>query len=86
MESVRVTRRYAKQWTNREVKRLPWCSTQQALTNGSHKQGVKPKHAKKDTPEFSLIESIHASEKRVLGEQDSAHTFEVSFVDISHKC
>lgn len=50
----------------------------QVLTLKSNKQGAKPKHAKKGAPEYSLIESIHASEKYISGEQHSAHTFEVS--------
>lgn len=44
---------------------------------------AKPKHARKGTPEQSLVESIRASEKRIL-EEDSAHTFEVGFDNISH--
>ena len=84
MESVRAMRKYTRQWTRREVKRFFRCSTRQALTHGSHRQGAKPKHDKKGTPEYSLIDSIHASEKSVLGQQDSAHTFEVCFDDISH--
>lgn len=40
-------------------------------------QDTKPKHAKKGSPEYSLTESIHAPEKRILGERHSAHEFEV---------
>jgi len=49
----------------------------------SHKQDAKPKHSK-GTPQYSLVESIHASEKHVLGEQCPAHTFEVSFTSRRH--
>ena len=41
------------------------------------RQGAKPNHGEKGTPEYSLVESIHASEKRVLGERCPPHTFEV---------
>ena len=52
----------------------------QALTHDSHKQSAKPKHAKKGAPEYSLINSIHASEKHVLGGQHYAHALEVSLI------
>jgi len=51
---------------------------------GSHRYGAKPKHVKKGAPQCSLVESIHASEKRVLGEQDSAHSFEVTLEPSSY--
>lgn len=54
------------------------------LTRYSHGDGAKPKHAKKGAPEYSLVESIYASERCVLGEEDPAHTFEVSFDQIYH--
>ena len=77
VESVRTTRRCDRQHTERKVRDLIMANT--SVTHPcSHKQGARPKHAKKGTPEYSLIESIHASEKHVLGEQCSAHTFEVS--------
>ncbi|KAF9782811.1 arginine-tRNA-protein transferase [Thelephora terrestris] len=49
-----------------------------------HKKGAKPKHAKKGAPEHSLIESIHAPEKHVLGEEHSAHEFEVTLEPSSY--
>jgi arginine-tRNA-protein transferase len=52
------------------------------LTCNNYRKGAKPKHAKKGAPEHSLIESIHAPEKHVLGEEHSAHEFEVSFGNI----
>ena len=55
------------------------------LTHSSHKQSAKPKHAKKGTPEYSLVESIHASEKRILGDQHSAHAFEVGLDNAVHE-
>ncbi|KAF9646768.1 hypothetical protein BDM02DRAFT_3099355 [Thelephora ganbajun] len=49
-----------------------------------HKQGAKPQHAKKCAPEYSLVESTHASEKCVLGGQGRAHTFEVTLEPSSY--
>lgn len=49
----------------------------------SHKV-AKPKHAKKGAPEYSLVESIHASEKRTLGEDLSEHIFEVTLEPSSY--
>lgn len=52
-------------------------------TQGESNKVAKPKHGRKGTPEYSLVESIHASEKRIL-EEDSAHTFEVTLEPSSY--
>lgn len=67
-------------WATSEA--TPRCPRQHVLTRHNHRNGAKPKHAKKGAPEQSLIELIHASEKHVLGKEQSAHTFEVSFDNI----